>query len=47
MEEPFCENCGTTESVDITYNPYLKEMFDDDSECYLCKECFKELAQGV
>lgn len=37
-----CEQCGKP-GAELGVNPYEAEVNDDDSPCFLCKDCFRQL----
>lgn len=46
-KEPKCERCGTTESVELRVNPYNHDMDDDDTEEWLCPDCYDDLRMST
>lgn len=41
-----CEQCGSEEGV-WGDNPYLSELFGEESECCLCEHCYTEALRDI
>ena len=45
---PKCEKCGCqNDDVEKMVNPYLHDMFDDNTKEYLCQDCYHDLREST
>lgn len=40
--QPKCHNCGCTDGLTWTADPYAHEIYDDDTEYWFCESCLYE-----
>lgn len=44
--EPCCERCGDP-TADYVVNPYLYDMYGEESYIWICDRCYKDIAGDI
>ncbi len=43
----YCERCGTYDDISYGPDPFSQEIHNDDTPCWLCKECSYQSAMDI